>query len=392
MKKMNNSGFAISSLLYGLLLVAFLIVSVLMSTMASNRKNTTNLIEKIDDELSRHSNAATKFDSNGDVQEFIVPYGMAGWYRIELWGAAAAGTTGDSGNNRGSYVSGTIYLEENVHLYFYLGGIGKPNGKAYNQVNTSNPRNGGATDVRLVSGGANSEDVISKDSIIMSAGGGVNDKLNTDTSMVVGYNDEPDYINEGTTYSFTAVKIFDSVTEGAGKAKIDLVSRNPKEMVPSSVDSLNTNQPANYYISLASDPGRVLTAVDNNPSKLLFYDGYKKQKWTIKRTADLSKLQFILTETENNKTLQPEKTDSDGLFEENTNVATLTTYGGNIWEHWVIEKPTSTSPTDTYMIKPVKDETYCLTASNLTQHALFKLKKCNPIDKLQIFKLYSADY
>ena len=86
MKKMNNKGFAISSLLYGLLLVAFLVVAVLMSVMASNRKNTSTLINKIEEDLNRHSLTVTEFEYTDDVQEYIVPHGKAGWYKIELWG------------------------------------------------------------------------------------------------------------------------------------------------------------------------------------------------------------------------------------------------------------------------------------------------------------------
>ncbi len=241
MKGINNKGFAISSLLYGLLLVAFLVIAVLMSIMASNRKNTKDLVEKIDDELSRYSNTVTEFSYTGDVQEFIVPYGMAGWYKIELWGAAAAGTIGDSSTNRGSYTSGTIYLDENEHLYFYIGGVGNASSLAYNQIDSTTAKGGGASDVRIVSGGANWADNASKRSIIMLAGGGGNGGTFTDSiykgsdtgaSYIAGYGGQQTYSNRGIQYSFIGGKMFHAVNGDSGKAKIELVSRNPQNNPP----------------------------------------------------------------------------------------------------------------------------------------------------------------
>lgn len=394
MKKMNNSGFAISSLLYGLLLVAFLVVAVLMSIMASNRKNTTELVEKIDDELSRHSNSATEFSYTGDVQEFIVPYGMSGWYKIELWGASANGSIGDTATNRGSYTSGTIYLKENEHLYFYIGAKGSSSGGAFNKINSSVTTGGGATDVRLVSGGTSYNDTVSKSSIIMLAGGGGNGGTypgstfkgsDTGASYIAGFNGQSSKTHDGVTYSFIAGKMFHAVNGASGKAKIDLVSRNPKTSPPTPVDKLSSSQASNYYISLASDPGRVLTAISTKaPARLLFYDGLKKQKWTINKVSTY----YTIIENGDSHALQPEKTENTGYFEANTNAATLGKYTENIWEHWAVVAVT----TDQYMIKPLYDQSYCLTADSLTQNALFKLKKCSSGNQLQIFKLYNANY
>lgn len=51
MKKMNNKGFAISTMLYGLLILIVLIIAMILSTMAFNRKNSREFSEKIVDEL-----------------------------------------------------------------------------------------------------------------------------------------------------------------------------------------------------------------------------------------------------------------------------------------------------------------------------------------------------
>lgn len=122
MIKLNNKGFAISTLLYGLMIMIFLIVFALMSIMGSNRKNTKNLVDVIEDELTRYSltNVYGVYDSSiddGSGRLYIAP--SSGWYKIELWGAKG-GTTGTNSNN-GYYLSGSLYLEENNHLYIYLG-------------------------------------------------------------------------------------------------------------------------------------------------------------------------------------------------------------------------------------------------------------------------------
>lgn len=114
MKKMNNKGFAITTLLYGLMSVGFLVMTLLMGIMSQNRQNTSTLVKKIEEELNRYGETETTFAYLGTAQEYIVPYGQAGWYKIELWGAQTSDGLGD-------YTSGVIYLPENAKLYFYLG-------------------------------------------------------------------------------------------------------------------------------------------------------------------------------------------------------------------------------------------------------------------------------
>ena len=114
MKKVNNKGFAITTLLYGLMSVAFLIMTLLMGIMSQNRQNTSTLVDKIEEELNRYGETETTFAYLGESQEYIVPYEQSGWYKIELWGASTDAGPGD-------YVSGVVYLETNAKLYFYLG-------------------------------------------------------------------------------------------------------------------------------------------------------------------------------------------------------------------------------------------------------------------------------
>ena len=245
MKKMNNKGFAISTLLYGLMLIAFLIVSVIMSVMSTNRKNTSTLVKKIEEELNRYSQTATEFTSTDGAQEFIVPYGKAGWYKIELWGAAAYGVTdvNETESGRGSYTAGLIYLEENQHLYFFVGTIGTNSG-AVNKHNISNLYGGGATDVRLIGGGW--DDASGKGSRIMVAGGGGHSSGNGsgyDGGFRYNSTDGYSFINGQAgimdkspsglgNMAFLNPIMFLGVNSGQGRAKIELVSDNPRTSPP----------------------------------------------------------------------------------------------------------------------------------------------------------------
>ena len=244
MKKLNNKGFAISTLLYGLMLIAFLIVSVLMSIMSTNRKNTSTLIKKIEEELNRYSQTSTEFTSTDGAQEFIVPYGKAGWYKIELWGAAAHGVSdvNETETGRGAYTAGLIYLEENQHLYFYIGTIGT-NSPSVNKHNINNLYGGGATDVRLIGGGWG--DSAGKQSRIMVAGGGGHSSGNgSGYDLGFRYSDKDGYsfingqagvMNTGAglgNMAFLNPIMFLGVNSGQGRAKLELVSSNPRENPP----------------------------------------------------------------------------------------------------------------------------------------------------------------
>ena len=161
MRKLDNRGFAFSTMLYGLMLLGIMIIFVIMSTMQTNRQTNKEFVSKIEEELNRYSLTETTLNASSssvDAKEYIVPIGESGWYKIELWGAAGGGSNG----GYGAYTSGIIWLEENRHLYFYIGnkGIcGNPgsrntdfNGAGIYGVGASSCSGGGATDVRLRDG------------------------------------------------------------------------------------------------------------------------------------------------------------------------------------------------------------------------------------------------
>ncbi len=174
MKRLNNKGFAISTLIYGLAIMGIMIVAILIATMAKTRSNNTNLVKAIEDDLNRFSKTQTSFkelvNSTGKPlsQEYIIP--TDGWYKIELWGTQGGGNGG-----KGAYTGGVIELKQGDVLYFYVG----------KHQNTA--VGGSATEVRIVSG-AYSELTSYETSIMVAAGGGIDSNANGGT--LYGYNNK----------------------------------------------------------------------------------------------------------------------------------------------------------------------------------------------------------
>ena len=107
------------------------------------------------------------FDYVGDYQKWVVP--VTGVYRVELWG----GQGGSVGGN-GGYTAGSIYLEQGVELYVYVG-QSRSNSSGSVSFNGSfgsagGLPGGGATDIRLFGGEWN--DFESLKTRIMVAGSG----------------------------------------------------------------------------------------------------------------------------------------------------------------------------------------------------------------------------
>lgn len=183
--KLNNKGFAISTVLYSLLIMVFLIVTLMMGIMASNRKSNRNLVETIEEELNRYNENATNFafkdGASGEAvpQTYTVPSGQSGWYKIELWGASGGSTKSETtgevrAGGKGAYTSGLIYLAENQKLYFYIGGSTKNSSGGANGGGKGAGKGmggGGSTDVRIKSGAWDNDDSL-KTRLMVAAGGG----------------------------------------------------------------------------------------------------------------------------------------------------------------------------------------------------------------------------
>lgn len=83
MIKLNNKGFAISTLLYSMIILVMMIVMIMLSIMATTRKTTKELSETIEQELTNHAKTEAEFNATGTYK---IP--KAGWYKIEIWNEA----------------------------------------------------------------------------------------------------------------------------------------------------------------------------------------------------------------------------------------------------------------------------------------------------------------
>lgn len=156
MKRLNNKGFAISTVVYGLCIMGILIVMIVMRSMAANRTNQKAISESIENELNRLSKTEIRLQavpselSGGSLSKIVIP--DSGWYKIELWGAQGGNGTG----GLGAYTSGIIHLNSGDVLYYHKGMM--------------TPDGGESTDIRLVDGGY--DELNSYETRIMVAAGG----------------------------------------------------------------------------------------------------------------------------------------------------------------------------------------------------------------------------
>ena len=219
---MNNKGFAISTVIYGLSIMGVLIISILMGIMSTSRANTKKLSKSIEDELTRFSKTDTSFSASTSAtptaQEYIVPNGQSGWYLIELWGAQ-----GGPNGGYGAYTSGVIHLQEGEVLYFYIG------------KKRSGSTSGFSTDVRLLNGNYDNNDNASKRSyetrIMVAAGGG--SAAGADGGTLYGYSN--------------------SMRSLGGKIRVKATTgyTNDYNLIPTSLQSTTNGTLAGYPASYA---------------------------------------------------------------------------------------------------------------------------------------------
>ncbi len=168
-RKLNSKGFAITTVVYGLSIMGIMLIAIIMGVISANREHNRTLAKSISEELSRYSKTETSFSSQvSGGQEYIVPEGQSGWYRIELWGAQGGGEKG----GLGAYTTGIIQLYENDRLYFYIG------------KHKSTGQGGEETDVRIINGDYNEYNSYST-RIMVAAGGGADE--DADGGTLVGY-------------------------------------------------------------------------------------------------------------------------------------------------------------------------------------------------------------
>ena len=95
---MNQKGFAVTSVLYGLAILGMMVIVILMGTLSSSRNNVNEEAKSTEDMLLSYGESQVTFTSN---KSYTVP--EDGWYRIEAFGSGTS-------SNRGNYVTGVIKL------------------------------------------------------------------------------------------------------------------------------------------------------------------------------------------------------------------------------------------------------------------------------------------
>ena len=263
---MNNKGFAISTLLYGLSILGLLLIILLMSTVTSNRINTRELVKQIEEDLDRFSATQTTFKSTDDAasaKEYIVASGRGGWYKIELWSAQ------NHLSKRGDYKTMTVKIPEYVTLYVYVGNNVTPESM-----------------VCLTNAGRN--ECTSTTTIESTA---VNDWSTRDlvqsSSISETQDDEGNYAAENIKIETSSAQnkvLLKNTNSGSGRVRITLVSQND-DLVSSSNP---TEYKGNYYIvtnaGTETEPEWVALTANNKDTDNVTansFVGNKNQTWTI---------------------------------------------------------------------------------------------------------------
>ena len=105
---MNQKGFAVTSVLYGLAILGMMVIVILMGTLSSSRNNVNEEAKSTEDMLLSYGESQVTFTSN---KSYTVP--EDGWYRIEAFeGAKSSGG--------GMYITGIVKLTKNMKLFLTI--------------------------------------------------------------------------------------------------------------------------------------------------------------------------------------------------------------------------------------------------------------------------------
>ena len=240
---MNNKGFAVSTILYGLSIMGFLIVLVLIGLMASNRSNTKDFVMQVEDELNRFSSKQTEIAFNGNTnypQEYFTMDGTnAYWYKIELW-------------NGNTYKSSTFKISPNTLIFFYIG-----NG-------------GNIPTIACLDGEARENCRAEKHNLIMSTAEEGSTGIisqSSDVEVGDGYTREVD-TNSKNNYSFTDAHYDQKVR----------VSLSSMDETGGFLDHPNSNIAGVFYIR---NGNKVYSCSGTSVNSNAYFTGNQDQQWTI---------------------------------------------------------------------------------------------------------------
>lgn len=215
MFKLNDKGFAFTTMLYGLLVMGLLIVFLIMSLMQTNRFTNRKFVDEVEKEINRLGMTTVNF-SVGANQEYIVP--ETGYYRVELWGSGKS-------SKPVSYISAYKRFTQGQKLYF-----------------------------TVENGGRESKVVLDSDTIL----------------SAMGYSSGSTYAYSSDTNSFYISPA--TLTSDAGKARITRLGENS----PGSQYAAPTN--GTYFIRY-KDTENFLTKNSNDEVVLSKFTGNNNQRW-----------------------------------------------------------------------------------------------------------------
>jgi len=131
--------------------------------------------------LVSYAEEVYSFDYVGDYQKWVVP--ATGVYRVELWGAQ-----GGSVGGNGGYTAGSVYLEQGLELYVYVGQSrsNSSGGVSFNGSFSSagGLPGGGATDIRLAGGEWNDFESLKTRIMVAGSGGSGNGKAGAGGGLI----------------------------------------------------------------------------------------------------------------------------------------------------------------------------------------------------------------
>ena len=121
---MNNKGFAVSSVIYGLSILGILIIAILMGTISSTRNNISKEAKAVEEFLLNFNQTEVMYHGDQHNTVFHVPDGQSGWYRVEAFGQG-------SEEALGAYTTGVMYMKEGESYIININGYKTTFGYGY---------------------------------------------------------------------------------------------------------------------------------------------------------------------------------------------------------------------------------------------------------------------
>ncbi len=197
MKKLDEKGFAISAILYTMLILTVLLMFLIVGILANRRSTLNKMSSKVGDDVSKKTYARIDyeytncseyngvFSESGSYLCMLSP----GTYQIETWGAQGGYRTDATKGGKGGYSTGIITIAETTKIYVNVGGEGGHGANGCGQTVCPGGFNGGGYRYKYYGGGGASDVRINSNSLyarVIVAGGGGSDGATNKMGMYGG--------------------------------------------------------------------------------------------------------------------------------------------------------------------------------------------------------------